>query len=150
MSRSGGVELQFASGAPSPEGSGIQYPVSFVPGASGNADLAWAIADPDACANTLFVPWIVPAGTRGINRQTVRAFEVHQLFGSAREVSLVFPALPFHGVGATLSEAQEDIVAAIEETLDELEADLASGIEISPHLERALSVARHVFGVGTP
>ena len=89
----------------------------------------------------------VPAGTIGLSRPTVLSFGAVRLFSDAREVSLVVEALPFHGQGATLSEAEEDLVAAMEETLDELQCDVEGGIELSPHLLKALHFVRHVFGV---
>lgn len=148
MSRVSSLDLSFsAHGHNGGEPPGIEFAPPAMPRASANVGWHWIADDSDAYANTLFVPWIVPAGTQGIRRATVHPFEVHQLFGSAREVALVFPALPFHGTGPTLRDAQEDIVAAIEETLEELEQDLRDGIELSPQLDRALSMARHIFGV---
>lgn len=122
-----------------------------VPIPSGSENTSGQVPDGDGSGgsqNVLWMPQRIPAGTRGHKWSTARDFWAQRLFGSAQVVSLVVAGLPFHGVGSTLAEAQEDLVMAMEETLDELEADLRAGIRLSAHLERALEFVRHVFHAG--
>lgn len=126
----------------------VEFAQPILPRPSMNVDLQASPGDSDDGDNTLWIRRVVPAGTRGLKRESVANFDAHELFGSAREVALLVPGLPFHGVGTTLSDAQEDLVSAIEETLDELEGDLRAGTELSPQLQHAIAVARRIFGVG--
>ncbi len=123
----------------------VPTPESAFPAAGANARLG-----PDTpldSGNTLSMPIMIPKGSRGLARVSAIDFLAERLFSSAREVTLVVDGLPFHGVGSGLAEAKEDLLVAMEETIDELEADVSSGVMLSPHLGRALDFLRHVFGV---
>ena len=112
-------------------------------------------APPDARGGTvspidsgyaLSTPVKIAAGTRGVDRASAVDILAERLLSSAQEVTLVVDDFPFRGQGASLLEAQQDLLAAIEETLDELEADVLAGVSLSPNLERTLRFARQVFG----
>lgn len=120
---------------------------TLLPAASGNAPVGLNVCGPADSGNTLSMRVNVPAGTQGIDKTTVRSFPAVQLFGSPRSVAIVVDGLPFHGVGATDAEAKSDLVATMEEMLEELEADVSNGVELSPHLLRTLHFVRSVFGV---
>jgi hypothetical protein len=95
--------------------------------------------------NALSMQHRVPAGVRGVSRISAASFFAEMLFGSTEQVTLVIDGLPFHGVGQHVRGAEEDLVASVEEALDELTADLSAGVELSQHLQRALEFAKHVF-----
>lgn len=122
---------------------------TLLPVASGNASVGLMVGGPADSGNTLFMRVNVPAGTQGIDRSTVRSFPAVQLFGSPRSVAIIVDGLPFHGIGATDVEAKSDLVATMEEMLEELEVDVASGVELSPHLLRTLNFVRSVFAVSS-
>lgn len=120
---------------------------SAMPESSVNGDLYVNRLSLDDGANTLWIRRVIPTGLQGISRDTRIDFEACQLFGGhLSQVSLIVQFLPFHGVGATLQDAQRDLVAAIEEVQDELEEDVREGRTLSLHLQAALAFARQIFG----
>ncbi len=123
----------------------VSFRVSLPPGGAENAPSISSGNEPLYSENTLSMDYPVEAGAHGISRKTVRAFTARLLFGAVKEPVLVIDGLPLHGTGATVGEAQEDLVIAMEEMLDELEEDVRVGTELAAHLLGTLAFVRNVF-----
>lgn len=112
----------------SPTPTGVEVPV---PSTSDNGRSTWF---DDEQPNVLWRHYVIEAGTKVRTFKTRRALHVTLLYEP--EPALLAIGLPFHGSGPTVSDAERDLLTAMEELFQSLSQRPES---LSPYLRSVVA-----------